>query len=832
MNSFVSQIAQVAAWDVTVRSTAESVTDINGRLFTFAWVAFTGENLHPVFSTHYYVTTDGYRYQQDLHGIDPAGYALYGNSLGFLDNGNPLYKDLRGTVSYVIPIPPGVTAQIPQYPIFFSDVSPGGANGAAVDTVLTALNITTSPVVPMVTGISFTGSAPIAPHTTQGSGGTFNFTAVNTMTYQIVISRDGVDFSPSNASNATLTGIAGTGNFNVVWNGNDDSGIAFPVSAVPYKYKVYGRAGEIHLPLVDVENNGNGSSPATATFGGGPTITLLNSANAGSTTVYFDDRGYMTSSGTLVGNLNGTLCPTDQPVGPNPDQGVDGVTSTLTYGSSPQLYRWWPAGLNYNFDCVTSTNPSYTDPQGWGDAKALDEWAFFRTQDQINNLYVDPIAYDAATTVAAPTSAVPGSTVQGAFTFSNNGNAATTGMAYSLSTGTSCTPSLSFQNLPSNVTVSCAAGIYTFAGTNPLLTTLDAGASWQGANTAAPMTFTYTAPASGLLTVTSTISTANADSYLANNTAAATTGFGLNDVQTTVSLPATAIPGSTVSGSLQFANIGAQTATAWTNTVVIGTPGSCPSNVLFTSLPIGVSLNTYNASTCQATFNGLLPNLPSGQNLSFGFSFTAPMSGNVPVNTTISAANDANPANNQATASVLIVPSVTPLVTKSASLSGYVTGQSNAVVYTITASNSGPSGANGFAIVDTPPSGLTLGDWTCTVTTPGTAYTGVTTACLTASGSGALNTTVNLQPGALITFTVKATIASNATGKLINAVSITAPQGTSVTPDANLNAQATVGPSISQIPTLQQWALLAISALLASLAIAEIRARAGRGLRR
>ncbi len=101
----------VSAWDVTVRASRTSTTDINGRLFTYAFIGFTGANARPVYSSLYYVTQDGYRYQQDLNGLDGNGYAIYANSLGFLDSGQPLYKDLRGNEALVTTLPLGATTQ-------------------------------------------------------------------------------------------------------------------------------------------------------------------------------------------------------------------------------------------------------------------------------------------------------------------------------------------------------------------------------------------------------------------------------------------------------------------------------------------------------------------------------------------------------------------------------------------------------------------------------------------------------------------------------------------------------------------------------------------------
>src|SRR5690606_11462180 len=135
----------VSAWDVTVRASANSLTDINGRLFTYAWTVYLQNNGRRLDNDLYYVSSDGYRYRQSLRGIDPNRAAFYANSRGFIDtDGGPLYRDIRGNNAAVTAGPSiaaGITAQRPQYPIFFSDVSPSGANATEVDRVLTALAI-------------------------------------------------------------------------------------------------------------------------------------------------------------------------------------------------------------------------------------------------------------------------------------------------------------------------------------------------------------------------------------------------------------------------------------------------------------------------------------------------------------------------------------------------------------------------------------------------------------------------------------------------------------------------------------------------------------------
>ena len=84
-NFDATQGTSVAAWDLTVRSSASSTTDITGRLFTNALIAFTGGNARPINTQLEVVTLDGFRYRVDTRGLDPNGFAFYGNQVGFLD---------------------------------------------------------------------------------------------------------------------------------------------------------------------------------------------------------------------------------------------------------------------------------------------------------------------------------------------------------------------------------------------------------------------------------------------------------------------------------------------------------------------------------------------------------------------------------------------------------------------------------------------------------------------------------------------------------------------------------------------------------------------------
>ena len=437
----------VSAWDVTIRTDATSTTDINGRLYTYAFVGFTGGNQRPVFTDHYYITSDGYRYKQSVNGLDPNGYTLYANSLGFLDNEQPLYKDIRGKDALVTSLPVGVTSQIPQYPIFFSDISPEGQNETEVERVLVALSIPLSPPSPTVTNIGFTGNVS-GSTSTIGVGGSFTFDTTDTITYQIIISCSGGscgagDFDPENTNNRTLTGIARTGSHTVMWDGKNNNNSNFPAGG-PYQFRVSGRAGETHFPIIDAENN----------FYGGPVIKRLNGISAPDSTVYYDDRGYITRSGNLVGILNGTLCPSVTPSQPTPPFDLLGTDSTIPY-------RQWGVNAGTN-----NTNADCTSSNAWGDAKGVDLWTYYSHTPPIQNLTIVPVIIDVATSISGPNTATVGSTVQGAFSFINNGTGTANGVTYSMNLSPGL-GSVTFGNLPpgTNASYNSNTGEVSFGGT-------------------------------------------------------------------------------------------------------------------------------------------------------------------------------------------------------------------------------------------------------------------------------------------------------------------------------------------------------------------------------
>src|SRR5205823_2270047 len=168
--------------------------------------------------------------------------------------------------------------------------------------------------------------------------------------------------------------------------------------------------------------------------------------------------------------------------------------------------------------------------------------------------------------------------------------------------------------------------------------------------------------------------------------------------------------------------------------------------------------------------------LNSGAVATFTVSATVIASATGSVSNTASAAVpsgyfDPNTANNSKTISTPINARVDLVVDKSASPSPVNAG--SGITYTVTVTNNGPSGVAGATVSDTfdatKLSGIT---WTCAV-----APTAAGNACGAASGSGNISTTVDLNSGAVATFTVSATVIASATGSVSNTASAAVPSG-------------------------------------------------------
>jgi uncharacterized repeat protein (TIGR01451 family)/MYXO-CTERM domain-containing protein len=350
-----TQGTSIAAWDATVRSSLASAVNITGRVFTYYLALFTGGNGLPVNPSIYAVTRDAYKYRIDLRGMDPNGWLVYGNQVGFLDSDGttPLYHDAvanaTGSPGQLTGIQGGVSLARPSFPLFFEPPAPA---------TIAALGIPASPVAPIMSSISFAGT--VGGNTSLvNAGGTFKFTTNVPGVYDIVISRDGTNFDPTLATNRSLRGVVlAAGSHVVVWNGRDNSNSSFLAGS--YKAHVSLHGGEYHFPMIDVENDTQG----------GPTLTMLNSPGGvcpaltgGCSGAFYDDRAYMTVGGTVVnsGNTVGNvLC---------------GVTPPATAFSDP-ISGFNSTGVQRAFGAASGGNNNVPCTGSFGDAKGLDIWTY------------------------------------------------------------------------------------------------------------------------------------------------------------------------------------------------------------------------------------------------------------------------------------------------------------------------------------------------------------------------------------------------------------------------------------------------------------------------
>jgi uncharacterized repeat protein (TIGR01451 family) len=481
-NFDATQGTSVAAWDLTVRSSVSSTADLTGRLFTKALIAFTAGNGRPINTRLEVVTLDGFRYQVATRGLDPNGFALYGNQTGFLDGDGttPLYHDAYGTTntSALTALAGGVTFAAPSFPIFFAAPAPA---------TLSALSIPLAPVAPVITAVTFAGNVS-GSTSSVGVGGTFSYSATAGGVYEIVISRDGVNFDPGAAQNRVLRGVRPAGTQNVTWDGKDNSGADFPVGA-GYAVRASLHAGEYHFPLIDAENS---------TLGG-PSFTLLNPPGGvcpgGSCTRgYFDDRGYRTlgPAPATVGALpppDSPLCGGGPPAAPyhsDPVAGYDTTGSLRAYGIN--------AGGNTNVPCTGS----------FGDVKGLDTWTYFPSSTASSSLDV----VDAADVSISKTHA-------GSFTVGQNGSF-TLAVA---NAGPIASGAVTVSDaLPSGLSFVSATGVGWLCGAAGSTMTCSRGAGLaSGSSSTITLTVSVGPQAAPATTNTGSVSSVAPDSNSANN---------------------------------------------------------------------------------------------------------------------------------------------------------------------------------------------------------------------------------------------------------------------------------------------------------------------------
>jgi uncharacterized repeat protein (TIGR01451 family) len=273
-----------------------------------------------------------------------------------------------------------------------------------------------------------------------------------------------------------------------------------------------------------------------------------------------------------------------------------------------------------------------------------------------------------------------------------------------------------------------------------------------------------------------------------------------------------AAPGSNVSYTITLTNNGPDSAANVVVTDVL------PAELLFQSITIPAGFNcTTPAVGANGTVTCTAATFASGSNVVFTLVVQIAPSAVGPINNNATATSDAgdnNSGNNSGSASPVIVGN-SPATSADLSISK-TTASANAptgstITYTITVTNNGPDAAANVVVTDNLPTGLQYvnavpSQGTCSGTDPFTCNLGG----LAASASA----TITLQ--ALVTATG---------GTISNTASVTT-DTTDNNPGNNSSASpsipVTAAPSETAVPTLSEWALLAMVAMLGLAAVRKM----------
>ncbi len=287
----------VGAWDITVTENATATSSIKGRTFTDALFWTIGANIsaeeHIMDEFVYALTKDGFEYKVDFNGMDPFGFVFFTNKRGLLvssdDHEDGHYRSFARSVkskrnqlddliemgvhinstpttekdeSYFLIFEKADTALLEHYtvPEKLADSDSIGTSEDAYD------------------NFTFTGLNSSTPgEGTEGYGGYFSFDydvtrdaaeesgKILPSTYEIVMTFTGNElleneygYAHGTPNEVILSNTLVNGTNKIFWDGKDEYGNVVIGNDEGIEYDIVSftvKSGEVHFPLLDVENN-------------------------------------------------------------------------------------------------------------------------------------------------------------------------------------------------------------------------------------------------------------------------------------------------------------------------------------------------------------------------------------------------------------------------------------------------------------------------------------------------------------------------------------------------------------------------------------------------
>ncbi|GAB4184804.1 MAG: hypothetical protein Tsb002_08100 [Wenzhouxiangellaceae bacterium] len=274
------------------------------------------------------------------------------------------------------------------------------------------------------------------------------------------------------------------------------------------------------------------------------------------------------------------------------------------------------------------------------------------------------------------------------------------------------------------------------------------GAIAAGGSASYTVSVTVDEATTGTIVNTATVTSSTADPNAANNTAIEPTAINTSaDIAVAKSGPATIIAGNQITYTLAVTNNGASTATA----VSLADP--TPAGLTFVSA----------TAPCAGGFPCALGDLASGASVSVDVTFDVPAGATGTIDNTATVTSptpDPTPGNNTSTTTTTVNSEADLSITKADDVDPVIAG--NALTYTLTVSNAGPSDALNVSVTDTLPAGVTFVSTTGCAEDPNGVPT-CTLGAIAAGSSASYSVTVTVDETTTGIITNSATVSSSTT---------------------------------------------------------------------